>query len=59
MPRGKPNPPLNFKKAKEEIRREAVQDFLKLAEKIKRRDSWFIGGFLGRVEEEWEEQEKS
>ena len=33
----------------------AVQEFLKLARRIKKRDSWFIGGFLGEVEEEWEQ----
>jgi hypothetical protein len=42
-----------------DARKQAVKDFLKLAYKIKRRDSWFIGGFLGVVEEEWEQQEKN
>ena len=43
---------------KKEIREKAIRDFVKLAERIRRRDDWFIGGFLGAVIDEWEEQEK-
>jgi hypothetical protein len=58
MPRGIPHPALNWDAAKKEIRAEAIKDFIKFAERIKKRDSWFIGGFLGQVIEEWEEREK-
>jgi hypothetical protein len=34
----------------------AVAEFYALAEKIAKRDKWFIGGFLGEVWEEWNEK---
>jgi len=33
-----------------------AREIFKLASRIQKRDKWFIGGFLGLVEEEWEER---
>lgn len=33
-----------------------IDEFYKFADKIARRDKWFIGSFLGRVYEEWQEK---
>ena len=41
----------------EKVRKQTVEDFLKVAQKVRSRDSWFIGGFLGAVMDEWEFQE--
>lgn len=38
-------------------RRKVASEIFKLARSIQKRDEWFIGGYLGVVEEEWDERE--
>jgi hypothetical protein len=33
-----------------------IEEFYKFANRIAKRDHWFIGGFLGAVYEEWKEK---
>jgi hypothetical protein len=39
------------------IRKQTAKEIFALASRIKKRDSWFIGGYLGTVIEEWRERE--
>jgi hypothetical protein len=41
----------------EQIRKKAVDEFVRLALVIRKRDQWHIGAFLGEVCEEWESKE--
>jgi hypothetical protein len=41
----------------EKIRKQTAKEIFALASRIKKRDSWFIGGYLGTVIEEWKERE--
>jgi len=42
-----------------DVRKRTARDIFTLAMRIKKRDSWFIGGFLGTVMEEWYDKEKT
>jgi hypothetical protein len=44
-------------KQEEKIRKQAAKEIFALASRIKKRDNWFIGGYLGTVMGEWEERE--
>jgi len=44
------------KSPRKSVEVKAIEKFLDFALKIKKRDKWFIGGFLGEVWEEWNEK---
>ena len=50
-------PKVRLAKLIKKERRKVASEIFKLARSIWKRDDWFIGGYLGVVEEEWDERE--